>query len=237
MTTTEPVSDESADTHPTETDSGTDSTDTDSFETDPTAAPPAPDWLDKPTLEGDLVVLRPFEAADLDAMVEILADPQVRRLTGSVPTTEEAEDGQEVTAVLREWYATRADADDRLDVVIVARATGEVVGEVVLNDWEETNASCNMRVLVGASGRNRGLGTDAVRLITAYGIERLGLHRIELEVYDFNPRARAVYEKVGYVHEGTRRDALRFDGAWVDAHLMAVLASEWKSAPSGREVD
>lgn len=199
----------------------------DDVETDPTAAPLAPDWLEKPTLEGDLVVLRPFEEDDLDAMVVILADTQVRRLTGSVPTTAEAVEGQESTAVLREWYATRDDADDRLDLAIVDRATEEVVGEVVLNDWEETNASCNLRVLVGAAGRNRGLGTEAVRLITAYGIEELGLHRIELEVFDFNPRAIAVYEKVGFVHEGTRRQALRFDGEWVDAHVMAVLAHEW----------
>lgn len=196
-------------------------------ETDPTAAPPAPDWLDKPTIEGDLVALRPFRAGDLAAMVEVLADAEVRRLTGSVHTTAEAVQGQEEDDVLREWYATRAEADDRLDLAVVDRMSGEVVGEVVLNDWQETNASCNLRVLIGRGGRGRGLGTEAVRLVTAYGIERLGLQRIELEVYDFNPRARAVYEKVGFVHEGTRRQALRFDGEWVDAHVMAVLASDW----------
>ena len=53
----------------------------------------------------------------------------------------------------------------------------------------------------------------------------MGLHRITLEVYDLNPRARHVYEKVGFVHEGTGRDALLLDGAWIDVHYMAILGS------------
>jgi RimJ/RimL family protein N-acetyltransferase len=53
------------------------------------------------------------------------------------------------------------------------------------------------------------------------------LNRVELEVYDFNPRARHVYEKVGFVLEGVRRQALLFEDAWIDAHDMSILASEW----------
>jgi RimJ/RimL family protein N-acetyltransferase len=53
-----------------------------------------------------------------------------------------------------------------------------------------------------------------------------GVNRVELEVYDLNPRARHVYGKVGFVHEGTKRQALLWDGEWVDAHIMAILASD-----------
>ena len=54
----------------------------------------------------------------------------------------------------------------------------------------------------------------------------MGLHRITLEVYTFNPRARHVYEKVGFVHEGTGREALRFDDGWIDVHRMSILATD-----------
>jgi RimJ/RimL family protein N-acetyltransferase len=50
---------------------------------------------------------------------------------------------------------------------------------------------------------------------------------VSLEVYAFNPRARHVYQTVGFVHEGTKRHALRWQGAWIDAHLMALLTDEW----------
>jgi len=43
-------------------------------------------------------------------------------------------------------------------------------------------------------------------------------------VYAFNPRAQRAYEKAGFVVEGRRREALRWDGEWVDAIVMSVLA-------------
>ena len=76
-------------------------------------------------------------------------------------------------------------------------------------------------------GRDRGLGTEATRLIVGYGFERLGLHRISLEVYAFNPRARRAYEKAGFRPEGVLRESLRYDGEWIDATVMSILAPEW----------
>jgi RimJ/RimL family protein N-acetyltransferase len=31
---------------------------------------------------------------------------------------------------------------------------------------------------------------------------------------------------VGFVHEGTKREALRWDDQWIDADLMAMLATD-----------
>lgn len=184
------------------------------------ATDPSPDFAVKPTLTGERVLLRPFRADDLAAIRVALADREVRRLTGSPDTRLDEE-------VLRRWYGTRNAQPDRLDLAVVDRASGGCVGEVVLNDWDERNRSCNFRTLIGPAGRGRGLGTEAVRLVVGYGFERLGLHRISLEVYAFNPRARRVYEKVGFVAEGVLRDALRDGDRWVDATVMSILAQEW----------
>ena len=135
--------------------------------------------------------------------------------------------------ILSDWYQTRNDQPDRLDLAVADQATGECVGEVVLNQWDPGNESCNFRILLGPAGRGRGLGTEATRLIVGYGLERLGLHRISLEVYAFNPRARRVYEKVGFRAEGVLRESLHYNGAWVDATVMSVLAGEWTGV-SGR---
>ncbi|WP_178946206.1 GNAT family N-acetyltransferase [Kocuria sp. TGY1127_2] len=125
---------------------------------------------------------------------------------------------------MREIYQAWAVADDRLVLAVVDHSTGAMVGEIVLNEWDQQNHSCNFRTLIGASGCGRGLGTEATRLMVRHGLTTLGLHRISLEVYDFNPRARRIYGKAGSIYEGTGRDALRFDDAWVDVHYMAVIA-------------
>jgi RimJ/RimL family protein N-acetyltransferase len=183
----------------------------------------------KPTLAGRLVVLRPFRADDLPAMQATMLDPEGRILTGSVHDAAQARAplGPGEAQAARDWLLTRNDQADRLDLAVTDKATGACVGEVVLNQWDPGNESCNFRIFLGPGARDRGFGTEASRLIVGYGFERLGLHRISLEVYAFNPRARRAYEKAGFRTEGVLRESLRYNGEWVDATVMSILAPEW----------
>ena len=186
--------------------------------------PPA-DFSVKPTLVGERVLLRPFLVEqDLPVLRPVIQDPEVGRLTGS-PVAESWDDAAEDRFVT--WYSTRHEQRDRLDLAVIDQATGACVGEVVLNEWDAGNRSCNFRILLAATGRDRGLGTEATRLIVGYGFERLGMHRISLEVYSFNPRARRVYEKAGFRAEGVLREALWYGGEWIDATVMSILDREW----------
>ncbi|WP_406255212.1 GNAT family N-acetyltransferase [Streptomyces chartreusis] len=184
------------------------------------------DFSVKPVLTGDRTVLRPFTEADATVMAEIIEDPEVVRFTGEASEEFPMER-------LRSWYGSRSGQNDRLDLAVTDRATGELVGEVVLYEWDATARSCTFRTLVGPRGRGRGIGTEATRLIVGHGFEQLGLHRIQLEAYGHNPRALRVYEKVGFVVEGVRREADFRDGQWLDWVMMAVLDHEW-AAHHGR---
>ena len=191
-----------------------------------------PDFATKPTLTGEKVVLRPFGDDDLPAIRAVLLDPEARILTGSVHDEAQAH-AQEAPGedkLLLDWYRSRNSQADRLDLALVDKAAGACVGEAVLNQWDPGNESCSFRIFIGPAGRDRGLGTEATRLIVGYGFARLALHRISLEVYAFNPRARRVYEKVGFRVEGVLRESLRYNGEWVDATVMSILASEWGEA-------
>jgi RimJ/RimL family protein N-acetyltransferase len=64
-------------------------------------------------------------------------------------------------------------------------------------------------------------------LIVDYAFGSTNLNRVGLEVYAFNPRARHVYQGAGFVLEGTKRAALKYDGAYVDAEVMSILRSDW----------
>lgn len=178
----------------------------------------------KPTLTGTKVVLRPVRVEDATGLGAVSAESL--RLTGTQYRASPEE--------LEHWYATRADVEDRLDLSIVERATGEWVGEAVLNDLRHEDRCCNFRILLASPAHfDRGLGTEAATLLLAHAFDTVGLHRVELEVLAVNPRARHVYERLGFVHEGTKRESLRVDGDWVDAHTMAMLAPEWRARRSG----
>jgi RimJ/RimL family protein N-acetyltransferase len=194
----------------------------------PASGTGTPDFTVKVALEGDLVRLVPAAREHAATLHGLLSDPEVGRLTGSVHASDPGPAAAPPWSVaqLEETYDGWSHAQDRIVWVIRERSSGRIVGESVLNELDEDNLSCGFRIWISGA-RDRGLGTEAVRLTLRHAFEAQHLHRVGLEVYDFNPRARHVYEKAGFTREGTMREALWSDGQWVDCHVMGILSQEW----------
>ena len=185
----------------------------------------------KPILRGSKVELRPLDDRAIDAMIGILQEPDVLIKTGTAHSRiTETHSFDE--ARTREWYGRRNEKQNRLDLAIYIPELDQYVGEVVFNEYDPNNLSVNYRIAIGKAGQNKGYGTEATKLMVDYGFEHLGLNRIELEVYDFNARARHVYTSCGFVPEGRRREALCIDGTFHDALLKAVIRKDWEAARS-----
>jgi len=177
-----------------------------------------PDYFkDQVTLETANLRLEPLGPQHFDGSWAALQDEESRRLTGTHATFTEQQ--------IRDWLATRADAHDRADWAIVDRATGVYLGEVVLNDLDPHTESMGFRIaLGGASVFGKGYGSEATQAVVDYGLKVVGLHRISLEVVDFNTRAQRVYAKAGFHPEGILRDAWLWDDEWSDVIVMAIIA-------------
>jgi RimJ/RimL family protein N-acetyltransferase len=64
-------------------------------------------------------------------------------------------------------------------------------------------------------------------LLLAYAFAVLGYHKINLDYFEYNARAQAMYEKLGFVLEGRRRENHWSRGRFWDEILMGVTAEEW----------
>ncbi|HEY7608901.1 MAG TPA: GNAT family N-acetyltransferase [Alphaproteobacteria bacterium] len=73
-----------------------------------------------------------------------------------------------------------------------------------------------------AEYRGRGLGEALLRAALVHA-SRIGLERVELQVFPDNTAARALYRKVGFDVEGVRRRARKIDGRYDDLVQMALL--------------
>lgn len=187
------------------------------------------DFSNKPVLEGEKVILRPFQGEDWREMLAILDEPELRRLTGSVIDEEEAvmPTSEEEAEKIKVWYQTRNEKTDRLDLAVMDKERNEIAGEVVFNEYDETTGNVNFRVLMRQSSCNKGFGTEAIAMFIKYGMEELKFHKISLEVYSFNPRAEKVYQKTGFVLEGIKREDFCYNSEYIDTKVYGMLQEDY----------
>jgi diamine N-acetyltransferase len=76
---------------------------------------------------------------------------------------------------------------------------------------------------------NQKFGREATTLMLKHGFEDLNLNRIYLHVYENNLRGIAAYKAVGFVYEGSLREAVYKNGRYLNVYVMSVLHSEWKA--------
>lgn len=169
---------------------------------------------------GERAALVPLGPEHVEPMMELMLDEEAARLTGSHDAPGRS--------ALEAWCGSCDDVTDRLDFAVLDATDLAFVGDLAVMDLDEDNRSCSFRIALLERSAGRGIGTEAIEMMVDH-VLGLGLHRIALEVYDHNPRARHVYERCGFVHEGVLRHALRWDGEWIDAHVTALLADERRS--------
>jgi diamine N-acetyltransferase len=183
----------------------------------------------KPTLSNETVTLRPFREEDIPVMLKLLTMPNVNNLTGVSDTflTENIILPDDVKQKTIEWYKTRNSQQDRLDLAI--EYSGVVVGEVVINLYDEIKNQANFRVLISDDYVNKGIGSNALTLLLPYVFNELELSALTLDVFEFNPRASHVYKKVGFEEIGRLKNEIEVDGQNYDSIEMILTQERYKA--------
>lgn len=170
--------------------------------------------------------LRPFERKDSSRLIEWVKSPEFL-LQWAGPIFSFPLDEHQLARYLEKSHGDRP---GRRIVKAVHSGTHEVIGHIELDDLDWGNKSGRLcRVLVGdPSLRGKGIGVQMTRKILEVGFNQLGLHRIDLVVFDFNEAALRCYERVGFVKEGRLRDARRIGSEYWSLYQMSILEHEWR---------
>ncbi|GAB3547925.1 GNAT family protein [Arthrobacter tumbae] len=172
-----------------------------------------------PVLTTARLRLEPLGPEHIEGTWTGLENPESMRLTGT--------HAEFTRPQVESWLAGLAATEGRADWAIILVSDGSHIGEVVLNDYDAENSSLGFRIALNADSRfGQGYGTEATRAVVRHAFDVIGVHRIGLEVYAFNPRAQRAYEKCGFRVEGRLRDALLWNGERIDAVVMGMLATD-----------
>lgn len=173
-------------------------------------------------LMGEKVYLRPMNVEDAEWYFHNLHEPEMRRWTGTK---------RHFTKEFIAAYLERKGQDDSsVLLAIVRRDEDRPIGDIALQDIDPSNRCCNIRIAINQTAdTGKGFGSEAMKLMLDYGFGVLALHRIELNVFDYNERAMHVYEKLGFKREGVQREALFYDHKYHDSILMSMLEDEFRA--------
>jgi L-phenylalanine/L-methionine N-acetyltransferase len=159
------------------------------------------------------VTIRGAEPSDLEAIHAIYDSPRVTANTLQLPWRS------------LEWRRERFGQASPDAHVLVAIVDGRVVGHLGLHLQQQARrrdvGSCGMSV--HDDYQNRGVGSALMAAMIDLADNWLGLRRLELEVWTDNAPAIHLYEKFGFVIEGTAHQYARRAGELVDAYHMARL--------------
>lgn len=100
------------------------------------------------------------------------------------------------------------------------------VGFVLLAGLSGENEAVEFRRIVVAD-KGRGYGRAAVEAVKRYCFEEIGKHRLWLDVFEENARARRLYESTGFRYEGTLRDCVKVPGGFRSLVVMSILSPEY----------
>jgi len=101
---------------------------------------------------------------------------------------------------------------------------GDLCGMIGLNPQPDVyKKTAEIGYWIGESYWNKGIATEAVRLITAYGFDQLGFVRIHTGIFEYNPASMRVLEKNGYKKDGVFEKSVYKNGKIWDEHRYSKI--------------
>jgi RimJ/RimL family protein N-acetyltransferase len=165
--------------------------------------------------------LRWLDERDAPAQFAIFSDPEVMRF-------------------INHPWTRMAQADEAIDQALVAyqdgtnlifgvelRETGEVIGNVNLHRFFESNRRCEVGYAVATAHQGRGYASEALGAVIEYGFRELDLDRFEADINPANTASARVLERLGFRKEGYMPERWIIRGEKADSAFYGLLKSYW----------
>ena len=180
---------------------------------------------------GERVILRDRVPSDLDRWIYWLTHGEWRKFDAPWEKSPDVLEPEE-EAKIREKFLERCSLELPVPRPFALIATPDGVPLGWHNRYGEKNNPevCYVGIAIREDGWwNKGIGTESLRLWVDHQFANSEYHRIGLTTWSFNPAMMRVAEKVGFVHEGTLRDARKWEGRFHDCMEYGMLRSEWEA--------
>ena len=171
-------------------------------------------------IEGERLYLSPINEEDVETYVKWMNDFNVTDGLGI---------SHNITTISgeKEWIQNTTKSND-IQLAIVKKENDTLIGNCSLHQINHYKKTATLGIFIGEEQeRNKGYGTETVKLLIKYGFEYLNLNNIMLQVYSFNERAIKSYKKAGFKEFGRRHNVLTIKNKLYDEIYMEILKEDY----------
>lgn len=176
-------------------------------------------------IEGDRLILRSWQADDVDAIIDGLNNIEVSKWLATVPYPYDMDEAKKFLNFCKE--ADKGTTDIMLAIVL--KKTNEVIGGVSIQRINRRNGTAGGGIWLNAKYQKNGYGTEAFSLRAKFCFDVLGLRRLENGYIVGNEKSAKMQEKIGYKYEGLKRKQIlcMATGEIVDECITGLLKEEF----------
>lgn len=170
-------------------------------------------------LVGEKVYLSPVCPDDWETFAKWNTDYEMQHLYGG---------GSGIHPPATDASGAESNSRNKNQFAIVCKETDKVIGNCGFNIDDVANRYAKIGIGIGEKDYwSKGYGTDALRLMLDFGFNVRGYNNISLNVYEYNERAIACYEKVGFKRQGVWRECMIRGEKRYDCFHYDFLADEY----------
>lgn len=165
-------------------------------------------------------ILEPFDERHLVALGEMVDDPELLRFT-RVPEPVPPD-------FARTWLDRYEEGrrDGSREAFAIVDEDGAFLGLALAPRIEHDARTAELGYVVAPAARGRGVATEALRRLTEWALEELGMLRLELLISVDNVASKRVAERCGYVREGVLRSLHVKQDIFEDTEIWSRLATD-----------
>ena len=171
----------------------------------------------------DSVELRQIEQDDVIELTELI-DQNRKHLREWLPWLDNS---TSITDTARFIGRSMEQAEDNNGLTLVIVCEGKLAGVIGQHYIDSLNRRTEIGYWLDAGHQGRGIVTCATARLTDYAFREQDCNRVILQCAADNTKSRAVAERLGFVKEGTLREAEWLYDHYVDLVVYSMLKRTW----------
>lgn len=171
---------------------------------------------------GQDIVLRAIEQEDMELLKGLINDPEIENnvVGWSFPVSSYKQIN---------WINNLINDTNNVRYIIDIKDVGSVgLASLTKIDFKNGTATINIKLKNEEKIRKKGIGYKVINMLINYAFNQLNLNCLVANILAYNIASQRLFEKCGFICEGTLRSRVFKNGAYQDLYSYSLLRSDYK---------